>query len=278
MAIAGGDSGYALAVEDGYSAKKRPKTLEGGPQSQGRILSSEFRSDDREISLGTSEGGLFHSSINPKKLVLTNKQADTGVCINAYTSPMSNGVVIGYSSSGHGFGPISDESKYVEGKRVRLDNSAVTIVASGNNSDLAAAHNSEGTTIIYAYSGPVKPVEITRFSRAGGQAMELDFSADDSKFLEMTTSGRLTLWDISDLPNPYTWASVNVPSDLGAPYAFASVGKEGSLVTGYLGGEMKTWDTNIGRIIEDICSAGDRLSDEEWAEFFVDTEPVEVCS
>ena len=123
---------------------------------------------------------------------------------------------------------------------------------------------------------PGAPTELASFPAPSGEIYWTAFSADDRLLLLTSSTGQVTVVDVSDPVEPVPWAVLGSTTDP-LPYQGRSASPDGGLLAVGVEGAMWMWQLHPDLVMDEACAGGVQLTDEEWGHHFPDTEPFALC-
>ena len=144
-------------------------------------------------------------------------------------------------------------------------------------SPLLATSGGDKTIRVWDVAGPESPRELSSFAAPPGEIYWTAFSADDGLLLITSSTGQVTVIDVSDPSAPEPWAVLGATTDP-LLYQGRSASPDGGLLAVGAEGAMWMWQLNPDDVVDEACSGGVQLTDEEWARHFPDTEPFDLCT
>lgn len=91
-----------------------------------------------------------------------------------------------------------------------------------------------------------------------------------------SSSGQVTVVDVSDRSDPTPWAILGSTSDP-LLYQGRIASPTGGLLAVGVEGAMWMWQLDVDRVVDEACSGGVQLTAEEWERHFPDTAPFDLC-
>lgn len=145
-----------------------------------------------------------------------------------------------------------------------------------HDSPLMVTSGGDKTVRLWDASDATAPRELSSFIAPPGEIYWAAFSADDSRLVLTSSTGQVTVVDITDPDSPQPWAVLGGTTDA-LLYQARAASPEGDVLAVGAEGAIWTWRLDVGRVIDEACAGGVQLTDEEWARHFPDTEPFDLC-
>ncbi len=145
-----------------------------------------------------------------------------------------------------------------------------------HGSPLLATSGGDKTIRLWDVADAAAPVELSSFTAPPGEIYWTAFSADDQLLLITSSTGQVTVVDVGDPAHPEPWAVLGATTDP-LLYQGRSASPDGGLLAVGVEGAMWMWQLDPDHVMEEACSGGVRLTDEEWGRHFPDTEPFDLC-
>lgn len=146
-----------------------------------------------------------------------------------------------------------------------------------HHSALLATSGGDKTIRVWDVDEPGRPRELSSFAAPPGEIYWTAFSADDDLLLITSSTGQVTVIDVSDPAAPEPWAVLGATTDP-LLYQGRSATPDGGLLAVGAEGAMWLWQLDPDRVVEEACAGGVQLTSEEWARHFPDTEPFDLCT
>lgn len=143
-------------------------------------------------------------------------------------------------------------------------------------SPLLATSGGDKTIRLWDVGDPSAPRELSSFAAPPGEIYWTAFSADDELLLSTSSTGQVTVIDVSDPAAPEPWAVLGATTDP-LLYQGRSASPDGGLLAVGVDGAMWMWQLDPDAVVEEACSGGVQLTDEEWGRYFPDIEPFDLC-
>ena len=142
---------------------------------------------------------------------------------------------------------------------------------------LLATSGGDKTIRLWDVSDASAPREVSSFTAPPGEIYWTAFSADDDLLLITSSTGQVTVVDVSDPAEPQPWAVLGSTTDP-LLYQGRSASPTGGLLAVGVEGAMWMWQLDPDRVVNEACAGGVQLTDEEWGRHFPDTEPFDLCA
>ena len=141
---------------------------------------------------------------------------------------------------------------------------------------LLATSGGDKTIRLWEVDGGDEPREVSSFTSPPGEIYWVAFSADDARLVITSSTGQVTVVDVSDPAAPQPWAVLGSTTDP-LLYQGRIASPEGDLLAVGATGALWMWRLDVDRVVADACSGGVQLTSEEWERHFPDTEPFDLC-
>lgn len=141
---------------------------------------------------------------------------------------------------------------------------------------LLVTSGGDKTVRLWDVADAADPRELSSFIAPPGEIYWAAFSADDSRLVLTSSTGQVSVVDISDPTSPQPWAVLGSTTDA-LLYQARSASPEGDLLAVGAEGAIWMWRLDVDRVIDEACAGGVQLTGEEWARHFPDTEPFDLC-
>lgn len=145
-----------------------------------------------------------------------------------------------------------------------------------HDASLLATSGGDQTIRLWDVNDPVAPTELASFPAPGGEIYWTAFSADDQLLLITSSTGQVTVVDVSEPGEPVPWAVLGATTDP-LLYQGRSASPDGGLLAVGVEGAMVMWQLDPEIVMDEACTGGVQLTDEEWGHHFPDTEPFALC-
>ena len=145
-----------------------------------------------------------------------------------------------------------------------------------HHSPLLATSGGDKTIRLWDVSDATAPAELASFTAPPGEIYWTAFSADDDLLLITSSTGQVTVIDVTDPGSPEPWAVLGSTTDP-LLYQGRSASPTGGLLAVGVEGAMWMWQLDPDRVVSEACAGGVQLTAEEWERHFPDTEPFDLC-
>ncbi len=141
---------------------------------------------------------------------------------------------------------------------------------------LLVTSGGDKTVRLWDVADATDPKELSSFIAPPGEIYWAAFSADDARLVLTSSTGQVSVVDISDPTSPQPWAVLGSTTDP-LLYQARTASPAGDLLAVGVEGAIWMWRLDVDRIIDDACAGGVQLTSEEWARHFPDTQPFDLC-
>ncbi|MDV7999996.1 WD40 repeat domain-containing protein [Rhodococcus sp. IEGM 1408] len=141
---------------------------------------------------------------------------------------------------------------------------------------LLATSGGDKTVRLWDVADAAAPRELSSFTAPPGEIYWAAFSADDSRLLLTSSTGQVTVVDVSDPGAPEPWAVLGSTTDP-LLYQGRIASPTGALLAVGAEGALWMWQLDVDRVVSESCAGGVQLTGEEWEQHFPDTEPFDLC-
>jgi WD40 repeat protein len=145
-----------------------------------------------------------------------------------------------------------------------------------HGSPLLATSGGDKTIRLWDMADATAPRELSSFTAPPGEIYWTAFSADDDLLMLTSSTGQVTVVDVSDPTGPQPWAVLGSTTDP-LLYQGRSASPTGGLLAVGVEGAMWMWQLDPDRVVSEACAGGVQLTAEEWDRHFPDTEPFDLC-
>lgn len=145
-----------------------------------------------------------------------------------------------------------------------------------HNAPLLVTSGGDKTIRLWDTSDAAAPRELSSFIAPPGEIYWAAFSADDAKLVLTSSTGQVSVVDVSDPTSPQPWAVLGSTTDP-LLYQARTASPSGDLLAVGADGAIWMWRLDLERVVGDACAGGVQLTSEEWARHFPDTEPFDLC-
>ncbi|MEH6622461.1 MAG: AAA family ATPase [Dietzia maris] len=146
-----------------------------------------------------------------------------------------------------------------------------------HGSPLLATSGGDKTIRLWDMADATAPRELSSFTAPPGEIYWTAFSADDDLLMLTSSTGQVTVVDVSDPAGPQPWAVLGSTTDP-LLYQGRSASPTGGLLAVGVEGAMWMWQLDPDRVVSEACAGGVQLTAEEWDRHFPDTEPFDLCA
>ncbi|MGN0101585.1 MAG: hypothetical protein ACI39C_11645, partial [Dietzia sp.] len=133
------------------------------------------------------------------------------------------------------------------------------------------------TIRVWDVDEPGQPRELSSLAAPPGEIYWTAFSADDDLLLITSSTGQVTVINVSDPAEPEPWAVLGATTDP-LLYQGRSATPDGGLLAVGAEGAMWLWQLDPDHVVDEACAGGVQLTAEEWTRHFPDTEPFDLCT
>ena len=141
---------------------------------------------------------------------------------------------------------------------------------------LLATSGGDETVRLWDVSDASAPRELSSLPAPPGEIYWTAFSADDRLVMLTSSTGQITVVDVTEPQEPKPFAVVGSTADP-LLYQGRSASPAGGLLAVGAEGAMWTWQLDPDRVVSEACAGGIQLTGDEWERHFPDTEPFELC-
>lgn len=124
-----------------------------------------------------------------------------------------------------------------------------------HDASLLATSGGDQTIRLWDVNDPVAPTELASFPAPGGEIYWTAFSADDQLLLITSSTGQVTVVDVSDPGEPVPWAVLGATTDP-LLYQGRSASPDGGLLAVGVEGAMVMWQLDPEIVMDEACAGG----------------------
>ena len=170
----------------------------------------------------------------------------------------------------------TDPDRPTEAHRLTTGIGASPSAGYAHHSPLLATAGGDKVVRIWDVADPAAPRELSSFTAPAGEVYWTAFSADDARLVLTASTGQVSVVDVSDPAEPTPWAVLGSTTDPLLYQGRIATPTDGLVAVG-VEGALWQWQLDVDRVVDEACSGGVQLTADEWAQYFPDTEPFDLC-